>query len=1176
MGITVQQRSTVQGRLRSAIRGILSTILLFAVLLTAPSAAAQEFRATLTGQVKDTQGGILPGVAVTATQTSTNTKSEAITDDSGIFTFAFLLPGTYTVTAELQGFMRLVRENVPVSTGQRVTLDLTLEVGAATESITVSADAAPLLSTGTASVGVVVEAEQIDNLPLSGRAPMSLVKLSAGVMDATNPAINSRPFDNSGTSNFSMGGGQNSTNEMLLDGAPNMAADRRVSYNPPADVVQEVKVETFQADATYGNSAGGTVNIVTKSGTNNLRGTTGWFTQPSSLFATPYFAKRAGQKSPPSDYNQWGATAGGPLVIPGVVNARNKVFWTFAYDAINNTRIEPVLTTVPTEAMRNGDFSALLSQGEAYRIYDPATAVVDGARRVRQPFPNNVIPADRISPIARAYLNYYPLPNQPGRANGQDNYLSQMQRIDTFYSLMGRTDINIDTRNRLMFKYHMNDRVEDMGNLFNNPATGADKPRNTWGSMLDYVHTLNSATIVNSRLGWTRFGDYESRHSTGFDMTSLGFPASLAAASNNLAMPLLTFGDTTQAIGAQAPTNIIATGTGFATPFDTFQWFTAVTAARGRMSWKYGADLRLLRESSVNYGHSSGLYNFGTEWTRGPFDNSAGAPHGQALASFLLGLPTSGQFDLNTARTNQALYTAFFIQNDWRVKNSLTLNLGLRYERETGTTERYDRTLVGFDEEAANGITAAAREAYARNPVAGLPASVFNPAGGPVFASDERRNVYDTANHSFSPRFGIAWTPDKLKGNTVIRGGFGIFYHTYGTTGIQQPGFSQTTAFVPTLDGYLTPAANLSNPFPGGIQTPVGAARGLDQNLGQAVTFTNPSLEQPYSRRYTAGVQHQIGKGLVAEINYAGSHFEKLPINYDLNYYPEEFLSTSGVRDQATINRLTANVPNPFQGLLPGTTLNGPTIQFEQLLRLYPQYAGVAGLRMTHANQGSADLQMVSFTLQKRFSGGMQVLGTYTLSRMYEETARLNASDAEPARVIANEDHPHRFVLSGVYELPFGRGRRFGAGMSPVFDAIAGGWTVSGIYTYQTGSVLQWGNVIHTGGDLDWNPRNIDRAFNVDAFNRVPAQQLDRNLRTLPLDFGRLRLDAINTLNVAFVKNANFGRGMRLQLRAEAFNALDRVQFAAPIIVPTQANFGQVISQANAPRTVQFGVRFLW
>ena len=1142
-----------------------------AVVLWAPAPSAQEYRATLTGRVTDTQDGVLPGVSVTATHADTGTASEAVTDGNGNYTFAFLAPGAYIVTAELEGFRRLVKEGVPLSTGQRVTVDLQLEVGSLTESVTVRAEAA-LLQTGTASVGVVVEAEQIDNLPMSGRAPSSLVKLSAGVTDATNPALNTRPFDNHGTSNFSMGGGQNLTNEMLLDGGPNMAGDRRVSYNPPADIVQEVKVEIFQSDAAYGNTAGGTVNIVTKSGTNDFKGSVNWFTQPSSLFGTDYFTKKAGGTSPPFKYNQGGFTAGGPVVIPGVVNTRNRVFWIMSYDNIRNDNITSVLTTVPTEAMRNGDFSELLALGDQYRIYDPRTTVAEGNRRVRQPFANNRIPADRISPIALRYLNYFPLPNQAGNANGQNNYLAPMKRADTYYSVMGRTDINLDARNRMMFKYYKNDRVERMGNIFGNIATGATKPRRNSGLMLDYVHTFESTTLLNSRVGWTRFDDSESRESTGFDLTSMGFPAAMAAASRNQALPLVTFGDTTAALGASAGGGIAA-GTGFSTPFDSVQWFTSLTTVRGRHTLKYGADLRFLEERSINYGHSAGAFDFGTQWTRGPFDNSAGAPNGQAFASFLLGLPTGGQFDVNTDRVSQSHYTALFLQNDWRVNSDLTLNLGIRYERESGTTERHDRTLVGFDTASPNSATAAARAAYAARPQPGLPVNAFNPVGGPIFASPDRRRVFDTPDNAFSPRFGVAYTPAWLGEETVLRGGFGIFYHTYGAIGVQQPGFSQSTPVVPTLDGFLTPAATLSNPFPGGIEGPLNAARGLDQNLGLSLVYSNPVVSQPYSRRYTAGLQRQLGRGMLFEVTYSGSHARDLPVTLNLNYTPAEYLSTSEARDQAAINRLTANVPNPFQGLLPGTSLNGPTVQFEQLLRAFPQYSN---LQVMNINIGSSDQHMLSLTLQKRFADGLQLLATYTRSKMMEETSKLNPSDTELERRIANEDRPNRLVLSGIYALPFGEGRRLGSDASLWVRKLISGWTISGIYTYQSGSVVTWGNVIHLGGDLNWEARNIDGVFDTSRFNTVPAQQLDRNLRTLPSDFGAFRSDGINTVNAALIKNTSLGRGVNLQFRAEAFNAFDRVQFGAPVLAPTNSNFGRIVNQVNAPRSVQFATRLIW
>ncbi len=619
--------SVLEGKKDSMARMWPGTLVLVALLACAAVARGQEYRATLTGLVSDAQGLALPGVAVTATHVETGTTHQAVTEGSGAYTFAQLSPGDYTVVAQLEGFVRLVRERVRVPSGQRVTLDLTLEVGSLTESVTVRAEAA-LLATGTASVGVVVEAAQIDNLPMSGRAPSSLIKLSAGVLDQTSPVANTRPFDNSGTSSFSMGGGQNRTNELLLDGGPNMSADRRISYNPPADIVQEIKIETFQSDASYGNSAAGTVNIVTKSGTNQFRGGAGFYTQPSSLSGTTFFTKRAGRDEPPFTYKQGGATAGGPVVIPGLIDGKNRLFWIVSYDNIRDSYVTPVTTTVPTAAMRNGDFSELLPLGEVYRIYDPLTGVAEGVRRRRQAFNDNRIPADRINPVARAYLNYYPLPNQPGRSDGTGNYLSPTTRSDTYDSLMGRTDINFDARNRLMVKWYGNDRVERKGNLFGNIGTGAILPRRNSGALGDYVHILNSRTTVNSRFGWTRFSDHETRESTGFDIASIGFPSSVAAASINPVLPMIAFSDSTSALG---PTGGNVAGAGFSAVFDSYQWFTSATSARGKHTLKFGADLRLLRETSINYGNSAGSYTFGPNWTVGPLDNAAAAPNGAAV-----------------------------------------------------------------------------------------------------------------------------------------------------------------------------------------------------------------------------------------------------------------------------------------------------------------------------------------------------------------------------------------------------------------------------------------------------------------------------------------------------------------------------------------------------------------
>ncbi|MEK7408544.1 MAG: carboxypeptidase regulatory-like domain-containing protein [Acidobacteriota bacterium] len=1147
-----------------------STIsLVFVSGLALSNGWSQQFRSTLNGQVVDPQGAVVPGVQIVATRVVTGAKFTTVSGDAGQYTAPFLPPGTYTITAEVAGFKRYVREGVQVSTNQRVALDISLEVGGVAEAVTVSSDA-PMLVTATASVGQVITTRQLDTMPLSGRAPMSMARLSYGVADMTNPQKNNRPFDNSGTSSYSMGGGQNRSNELLLDGAPNLGTDRVVAYNPPLDAVQEVKVEFFQADAAYGNTAGGTVNVVTKGGTNQFHGTAGEFNQVSKLAATPFFTNMAGQKKPVTRYNQWGVTAGAPVIIPRVFNGTNKAFWHFGYDAIKQGLPAPFTVTVPAAAMRTGNFSELLPLGSVYQLYDPLTAVAEGDRRRRQPFAGNVVPPNRINGVAKNFLPYYPLPNQPGRSNGQDNYLANSVDLEDFSSYLGRVDLSLSDRHKLFWNIRENYRYHPLDDLFDNKATGTDRVRGNWGSMLDDVYTFNPTTLLNTRLAWNRYDDADHHRSEGFDITSLGFPASIAAASLRPMIPVLDFSDSTEKMGSS---RITVPGAGFATKLDNFQIFSTLNKVISKHSIKFGADLRMQRQSTINYANSAGSYQFNTNWVRGPLDTAAGAANGQSLASLLLGLPTGGGFDLNAHSTIQAYYAAFFIHDDWRARPDLTVNVGLRYERETGTVERFNRALAGFDFTSPNAVTAPARAAYAARPIPELPASAFNPVGGTLFAGPNRRNIYGTDSNVLSPRLGLAYTPARLGGKTVFRSGFGIFFATYGATGLNQPGFSQTTPVVATLDGYLTPYATLSNPFPGGIQQPVGAADGLNTYLGRSITYFNPNLAQPYSLRWIFSIQQQLSQNLMWELGYAGSHALHLTMNRNLNFTPRQFLSTSPVRDQATINRLTANVANPFQGLAPGTGLNGSTTSVEQLLLPLPQ---LPGLTVQSLNEGNSNYHALQARLEKRLSNGLQFLVNYNFSRLIEANRLLNPTDLQPERRVADEDRPHRLVLSSSYDLPFGKGRRLASGVSSWMNRLIGGWSVTGVWTVQSGSLLGWGNVIYYGGDLDLNPRNVQRAFDTTRFNTVAAQQLDRNVRTFNSAFGNLRADRPNNFDTAVLKNTPIREKVSLQFRFETFNTLNRPQLGGPQLSPTSASFARITSQANSPRAIQMALRLIW
>ncbi len=1131
---------------------------------------AQEFRSNLSGRVTDASGAAIPGAKVEVVESATGARSTVNSGAEGDYVLPFLSPGAYVLSVEAQGFKKYRQEGIQIGTNVRLTQNVALEIGSVQESVTVTADAS-LLNTATASVGQVITSSQIENMPMNGRTPLTLAQLAYGVVPSSDPRF-TRPFDNAGPSGFSMGGGQGQSNELLLDGSPDMTRNRRVAYNPPVDAVTEVKVEAFQVDAAYGNTAGGTVNVVMKGGTNEFHGSAYEFNQVSALKATPFFTNSAGQRKPVTRFNQYGVAAGGPIWLPKIIDGRNRLFFFFAYEGIRQSEPEPTFSTVPTELQRRGDFSELLRAGGAYQIYDPVTGVAEGNRIRRQPFPGNVIPTSRINPIAPRVLSYYPAPNFPGTIDGRQNYFNNQVRSDTFFSYMGRIDWNVSDRHKLFWNIRTNDRIENRGNRFDNIATGNFLSRVNWGSTFDDVYTFTPTLFLNTRLNWTRFREGSTRPSNGFDFTGLGLPASLLAASTRAVFPVFRF----ESPGSSESFRQLGDSGGDSTPFDSYQIFTTLNKVAGKHSLKFGADIRRQDESSNAFGNSSGRYEFNSAWARGPLDNSPESPIGQEMAAFLLGFPTGGNFQVNATRSQRAYYMGYFVQDDYRVKSNLTLNIGIRWERDFGTIERFNRSLNGFLFDTPNRATAPARAAYAASPLPILPASQFNPLGGVRFASDDLRRLYSTYGSAWAPRLGVSWSPAALGSKTVLRAGVGLFYQGIGTTGVQQPGFSQQTPLAANVNNFLSPVVSLSNPFPSGILQPVGNSLGVDTFLGQNVTFTNPFPGQPYTWRWNFNIQREFGNNLVTEIGYIGSRGAKIYENRDLNFVPREFLSTSGSRDQANIDRLAAVVANPFRGLLPGTGLNGNTTTVEQLLRPYPQFSGQGGVRLEGQSSGFSRFHMLQARVEKRFSGGLQFLANFQWSKLLEATERLNAADPFYHYRIAGEDRPLRFVFSGSYDLPFGRGKKFASGVGPWTDRLVGGWKINTIYTAQPGGPVEWGNVIYFGGDLNWQPRNLFNAFDVTRFNRNAREQLDRNLRTFSRAFPAYRGDGINNIDISVFKDIKITERVLIQLRGESFNAFNRTQFNGPELNPTNTNFGRVISAANLPRTFQLAGRIKW
>jgi hypothetical protein len=1171
-----------------------------AVLLLCIYAAlsAQEFRSTISGVVTDPAGGAVPNATVVATESRTGTKAQTVTDTAGQYTLPFLLPGTYELSAQATGFKRYVRQDVELASAEHPVIDIKLEVGETSQSISVI-EAVPMVNTENASMGQAVTASQVEDFPLNGRTPMMLAQLSIGVIATAQPTL-VHPFDNAGAANWSIGGTPSQYSELLMDGSPDATWDGRLAYSPPQDAVQEVTVKAFDNDAAYGHTGGGTANQILKTGTNGFHGSMWEFTQPSAVDAVNFFTNRSGTVVPVTHFNQYGLTAGGPVWIPKVFNGKNKLFWFFAWENLadaqpNNSTLGTStsnFTTVPTDAERQGNFSAL-----NYTIYNPFSATLNGSTVTRQPFANNTIPSNLLSPIAQAYLKFYPEPNiAPLGANGFDNYVSNFLASDTYDNELGRLDYNTTDRSRIFFDMRHNNRVQAKNNYFDNIATGTDLARENWGATADEVYTLNPTTVIDARFNFTRMNEVHYEPSEGFNPSTLGYPSYIAGTSTYLVMPYVEFGS----CGSQTSFQCLGDNSASRDPSQSYQAFGTVSKMIGAHILKFGVDARQYRLNTYITGNSAGSYTFGNGWVRQASNSSSTTVVGQDFASFMMGLPTAGQFDLNSNGSYTSYYYAGFVQDDWRATKNLTINLGLRFDHDTPYDEKYGRTVDGFDTSAESPIAQAALAAYAKNPIAQIPASAFAVPGGLTFPSANNGGPYDSVSHIFSPRVGFAWSPEKLH-NTVIRGGFGIFtapvtVANLATTGayssnpiVDQEGFSQTTSMV-VPSNFLTPSATLSNPFPSGIMQPAGSALGLSTFLGQTVSFLNPDMKDPYSIRWNFGFQHEFRKDLVLEVDYMGNHSVHLPVAVtQLNTIPRQDLSTLPTRDQNVVNQLTATTANPFSGLIPGTSLNTSTTTVEQLLAKYPEFpvgedSGSTGVIEQNLSIGSSYFESLNGRVEKRLSHGLSLIGVYMYSRLIEEDTWLNDTDNSLEKRISPFDHPQHFVLAASYQLPIGRGRALNLS-SRWMNAVFGGWILNGIYTAQTGAPLLWtngsttniGDYVYFGGNLELDPRQVNgHAFNIADFDTKSADQFDFHVRTFSTTFPNLRAEGINNLDASLLKSFTFTERAYFQLRFESFNIVNHPVFSAANTTVTNSSFGMITAQANLPRQLQFGARLVW
>jgi hypothetical protein len=1167
---------------------------------------SQEFRGTISGVVTDPTGSVIPGAKVVVTETHTGTKIPAESDAAGQYTAPFLLPGDYDITVKTAGFKEAVRKGVHVGAGDHPVIDIRLEVGDTSQSIEVTADAS-LVNSENASLGQAITTKEVEDLPVNGRSAMSLAQLSMGVImgafNNPNPVV--QPYDS--TNNFSLGGTPTQSSEMLLNGGANATWDLRSAYSAPQDAVLEVRVKVLDTDAGFGHTRGGTINQILKSGTNEIRGSLFEFNQPSNLTANNFFNNRNGLGNPVTHFNQYGLAVGGPVYIPKVVNGKDKLFWFFSWENDKNSQPNTSFISVPTAAEKRGDFSQILA-ADGTQLYDPYSGVLNGTNVVRTALPGNLIPTSRINPITANYLKFYPDPNVTGfsttsRPDGFDNYGTTAPSTNNANNELGRMDYNMSDKSRLSFDIHHVALYAKKNDYFQNISSGTITDREDWGGSLDEVYTINAHNILNLRANLTYIREGTSDTSVGFDPSSFGFPSYMTSNSDHLTLPYVYFSTSTafQSLGFNQDAK---------KPSQTAQLAGTWTTIRGNHTLKFGADARQSRISTISYAESAGGFNFGSNsWVRASGTASTTVAMGQDMAQFLYGLPDQGFYDINTFGSWYSYFVSGFVQDDFRVKRNLTLNIGLRFDHDGPYHEKWGRTETGWDFGAANPIAPAAIAAYNQSPVTQIPVGSFQVPGGLQYQPGGHTAAYQNTSHLLSPRFGLAWTPDRFHGNTVVRSSFGMFVApttmaylaqngNYSSTPIlDQEGFSQETTMTVTSNNYLSPGpATFSDPFPGGaILQPNAKGVGATTFLNQAVSFLNPQMKSPYSLRWNLGFQQSLSTNMVLEVAYIGNHSVHTPINLtQLNGIPRQYLSTLPTRDAAVNTSMTASVLSPFAGLEPGIAAGAKTT-VAQLLSFYPEFplgytsggfSGSGGVLEQNLNAGSSYFHSLNVRLQRRFSKGLTLTGNYIFSKLMERDSWLNDTDPQPEKRIGVFDHTHRGTLALTYQLPFGRGQRL-AVQSKWVNLLAGGWNLNAIYVKQSGQPFTFmgtssttiGDLVYFGAPLDFNARQTNGvAFNTNAFDTKTADQFAYHIRTFSTTFSSLRGDGANELNSSLLKRFDISETRKeyFQLRFECFNVMNRPTFQFPNLAPTNSAFGLITGQSNRSRSFQVGGRFVF
>ncbi len=1116
--------------------------------MVAATMAAQSFTGAILGTVLDSTGAHVPGAIVTVINAGTNARYEVRTDAAGSYAAQLLPPGIYKVEASAAGFKKFLQDGITLQIQQQARLDITLTVGEVTESVMVSADAA-LLETASSTIGKVVDNKRIVNLPLNTRNVYGLIFLTPGVAGSVG--------NNYGEMRYAVNGARARQMDTLIDGVSASHATvtgfSGISVFPSVDAIEEFKVMGANYPAEYGRSMGSVLNVVFKAGTNKLHVSAYEFLRNSKLDSNNFFDNRRGALLNSFKRSQYGGMVSGPI-------KRDKTFFMGSFEGLRERRAASTIVNVPTGLERGGDFSrTFAANGNLIQVYDPFSTRSNGAGGfVRDALPGNVVPASRQDPVAVNAMKYYPLANTVSNAvTNQNNFANQGAAGVNLDQWDVRIDHNLSARQKIFGRYSKRNTETVPAIFFPKETTIAEgrviESDNVHGAVFDYTNTLSPTMILNARLGFARTLYLFANQGLGFSPSTLGFPKYLDQILDVQMFPR---------IGPSGYQSLGGNGNR-RNAFNSNTALANLTKIAGKHTVKAGYEGRLHRVGVSEF-DNQGVFGFSATMTQGPNPNTASATAGNSLASMLLGVGSSGNNLIQNFKNvaTQNFYMAWYVQDDWRVTSKLTLNLGVRYDFDSPRTERFNRTNF-FDPTVNSPLGNGVR-------------------GGLVFVGvngqDRHQYIWDLNN--LAPRLGLAY---QLNRKTVIRMGYAnIFgqsqqaaHGTIGTTG-----WRLDNLWVNSLDG-ITPFNLLRDPYPNGFRALPGSADGLLTGTGGDLEAVIRQTPAPLSMQWNFNVQRELPGQLMIESAYVGTRGLQLHSGVPLNQITPDKMALG-----AQLNQL---VDNPFFGKIPAGALASQRVARGQLLRPFPQFAGVGIVNVAGASSTYHSWQN---TLTKRFARGLTFEGSYTWSKVIENgTSHQNAYDIRASRSITDLDITHRFVISYIYELPFGRGRRFGSNMSRLTDTLFGGWQVNGFTNFQSGAPISI-SASNTSGlfGSQTRPNNngtsgrltgkVDERLNA-YFNRaVFSQPAAFTFGSLGIRLPDIRTDGARNFDLSLFKDFKLiereGGPLRLQFRSEFLNAFNTPRFGGPNTSVTSSSFGVITSQANAPRQIQFGLKLLW